>query len=195
MPATPPTIRLARPGDAAGCLDLYRPIVRDTASSFETTPPDPAAFARTIGETLAVYPWLVRDDAGAIGGYACARGHRTRAAYRWCTEVSVYVDAGLRRRGIARALYRRLFACLRLQGFVNAYAGIALPNDASVGLHEAMGFVPVGVYRGIGYKHGRWHDVGWWALRLTDGTDPLGEPRPLAHCPGEVDALLSSFTD
>lgn len=190
-----PVIRLARPGDAAGCLDIYRPVVLETASSFEIAPPDPAQFGRYVEETLRTYPWLVCDDAGTMAGYAYARAHRARPAYGWCTEVSVYVAAGRRRRGIARGLYRRLFACLRLQGFLNAYAGIALPNEASVALHERCGFEPVGVYRRVGYKHGAWHDVGWWALRLDEGGMPPAQPRPLRDCVAEADALLQSFTD
>jgi phosphinothricin acetyltransferase len=152
--------------------------VRDTVISFETEPPDAADMGRRIAAVGERFPWLVASDASGMLGYAYAGEHRSRAAYRWDVDVAVYLDPRAHRRGIGRALYRRLFALLRLQGYVNAYAGIALPNAASVGLHEAMGFVPVGVYKGVGYKQGAWHDVGWWGLLLQPAPPSPAEPIP-----------------
>ena len=111
-----------------------------------------------------------------VVGYAYAGPQRTRAAYRWNVEVSVYVAHAFHRRGLGSALYRWLFDLLRRQGYCNAYAGIALPNHASVELHESLGFRPVGVYERVGYKAGAWHDVGWWGLRLRE---PEGDPGPI----------------
>jgi L-amino acid N-acyltransferase YncA len=168
-----PSVRTATASDAAGCARIYAPLVRDAATSFETTVPGETDFERRIAETLAFYPWLVCDRGGDVAGYAYAREHRARRAYRWCTEVSVYVSPEHQRLGLGAALYKKLLECLTAQRLRNAYAGIALPNPASVAFHEAFGFDLVGVYNDIGYKLGKWHDVGWWALRLP-GTD--GEP-------------------
>ena len=115
------------------------------------------------------------EEDGLVLGYAYGSKHRERAAYGWSVDVSVYVREGLRRRGLGRALYTSLFAILRFQGFYNALAGTTLPNPGSIGLHQAMGFQPVGVYRNIGFKCGGWHDVAWWQLVLRE---PGSEPSP-----------------
>jgi phosphinothricin acetyltransferase len=114
-----------------------------------------------------------------VVGYAYASRHRVRAAYRWSVDVAVYIAPSHHRMGIGRAVYTSLFSILAAQGFFNAYAGVTLPNPASVGLHEAMGFTPVGVYRHVGYKLGAWHDVGWWQR-------PLREPRDAPELPLEL---------
>ena len=159
-------IRLADERDAAAIAAIYRPVVEDTAISFETIAPDQQEIALRVADTLRTYPWLVCDRDGQIAGYAYASKHRVRAAYQWSVDTSAYVAPEFWRQGVGGGLYRSLFAILAAQGFVNAYAGIALPNPASVGLHESVGFRPVGVYRSVGYKLGAWHDVGWWELRL-----------------------------
>jgi len=168
-------IRLADVGDARAIAEIYAPYVTEAATSFEASPPDDAEMARRLASTLAYAPWLVCVIDGEVAGYAYASRHHERAAYRWAVDASVYLGARHHRRGIGRGLYTSLFALLRLQGFYSAYAGIALPNPASVGLHEAFGFQPVGVYTAVGFKHGRWHDVGWWQLPLRERT---GEPAP-----------------
>ncbi len=163
-------IRPATPDDAQAVLAIYAPLVRDTAISFELEPPDLAEMRARIAKTLPVLPWLVSEDAlGDVNGYVYASKHRERAAYQWSVDASVYVDPAHHRRGIAGALYGRLFTLLRLQGFHAVHAGITLPNPGSVGLHESLGFRQVGVYRGVGYKMGAWRDVGWWQLRLATG--------------------------
>jgi L-amino acid N-acyltransferase YncA len=159
-------IRLAIPADAAQIQAIYAPFVRDTVISFEAQPPSEEEFRKRITGTLMQLPWLVSEDGGAVTGYAYAGQHESREAYRWSVYASVYVHADHYRRGVGKALYASLFACLRLQAYYNAYAGITLPNPASVGFHEAMGFTPVGVYTSVGHKFGQWHDVGWWQLRL-----------------------------
>jgi phosphinothricin acetyltransferase len=159
-------VRLAVPGDAAGVHAIYAPIVRDTAISFEVDPPSVWEMARRIDFILERLPWLVYDHGGEVLGYVYASRHRERGAYRWSVDVTAYVDPRMHRSGVGRALYTSLFALLSLQGYCRAYAGITLPNQASVGLHEALGFTPVGVYRSVGHKLGAWHDVGWWELGL-----------------------------
>jgi phosphinothricin acetyltransferase len=177
-------IRPAVPKDAAPCLDIYAPIVRETPTSFETQLPAAEEFAGRIRETIRDYPWLVaetEESTPALAGFAYGRRHRERVAYQWSVEVSVYISDGHRRQGVGRALYAELLDILKRQGYFNAYAIITLPNAASVLFHESMGFEPVGVYRKAGYKLGRWHDVGWWSLRLRDSDAPLSDPIPYSH--------------
>jgi phosphinothricin acetyltransferase len=169
------SIRLAGSVDAAAIANIYRPIVESTTISFETEAPDEAEMRRRIADTLVSYPWLVCEREGQIAGYAYATKHRVRAAYQWSVDSSVYVQPDFQRRGIGQGLYRSLFAILTAQGFFNAYAGIALPNPASVALHEGVGFKSIGVYRNVGYKLGAWRDVGWWQLAIND---PDREPAP-----------------
>lgn len=174
-------VRVATEDDAAHVRAIYAPIVRDTCISFELAPPAVDEMAARIRTTLESLPWIVAARRGDVLGYAYASPYRHRAAYGWSVEVSVYVHADARRRGIARALYESLFAVLRLQGFVRAYAGVALPNDASEAMHVALGFEPVGVYRSAGFKHGGWHDVAWWQRGLSAGGD---DPTPPTALPG-----------
>ncbi len=134
--------------------------------------------AHIMGRT----PWLVFERDGIVLGYAYAGIHRERPAYQWSVEVSAYVHRDAQRLGVARALYTSLFAALVVQGFRNAYAGITLPNEASVGFHTAMGFTPVGVYRGIGYKYGNWHDVAWFERGLAPRDESPQPPHLLPEC-------------
>jgi L-amino acid N-acyltransferase YncA len=168
-------IRLAREEDAEAIERIYAPIVRDTVISFELEPPDVAEIRRRIAKTLPEFPWLVDERDGELAGYAYASRHRERLAYQWSVDVSCYVDERFRGRGIGKELYRALLRVLRRQGFQSALAGIALPNAASVALHEAVGFQPIGVYRNVGFKLGRWRDTGWWQCSLGE---PVPEPRP-----------------
>jgi phosphinothricin acetyltransferase len=165
--------------DAAQVAAIYAPVVRETAISFEVEPPDEAEMRQRIASTLKQFPWLVCESAGEVWGYVYASPHRTRAAYQWSVDVTAYIHPAHRRRGVGRALYTALLGVLPLQGYYNAYAGITLPNPGSVGLHEAMGFEPVGIYRKVGYKLGRWHDVGWWSLALCDHDLAPAAPLPV----------------
>jgi phosphinothricin acetyltransferase len=174
-------LRVARPEDAAGVLAIYAPIVRASAITFELEAPEEPAMQERIAATLARWPWLVGEQDGALLGYAYATSHRERAAYRWCVEVSVYIHERARRSGLARALYGALFPLLARQGFVNAYAGITLPNAPSVALHEALGFRHLGVYPRIGFKLGGWHDVGWWERALMPHPREPAAPTPFAE--------------
>jgi len=181
------TIRHADPGrDAQSCAAIYAPFVLDTAVSFEESPPDAAEMAVRMAELGQMYPWLVAElEDGSLAGYAYAAPHRARAAYRWSVDVTVYVADGARRRGVGRALYGALLPLLARQGFRVACAGITLPNEASVALHEALGFELVGVHRGIGWKAGAWRDVGWWQAELAPA--PRGRPaEPLPPTRGPI---------
>ena len=171
-------IRSADPArDAARCAAIYRPFVERTAVSFEERPPSDREFAARINQITQTHAWLVADDGGQLLGFAYGSPHRERAAYRWAADVAVYVDPNHYRRGIGKTLYQALFGLLQKQRVCVLCAGVTLPNEASVALHESLGFVPVGVYRKIGYKLGRWHDVGWWQLALRPQSDaPPPEP-------------------
>ena len=176
-------IRLADPDDARAIQAIYAPVVAATPISFETEPPAPGVMADRIAECLPTYPWLVAVEQGAVAGYAYANRLAPRAAYRWSVETSVYVAGGFQRRGVGGALYACLLEVLRLQGYRQALAGIALPNPASVALHEAAGFRPAARYRAVGWKLGTWHDVGWWQRDLHGAGEPPAEPRPVDQLP------------
>ncbi len=176
----PLSIRLATPDDAAALLAIYEPIVRRTATSFELEPPTVSVMAQRIADYLTHAPWLVCERDSAVVGYAYASKHRERAAYQWTVEVSAYVHPAAQRQGIGRALYTSLCSLLRLQGFFNACAVITLPNFQSVTFHESLGFQPIGVMRHVGYKLGRWHDVGWWQLLLQPAVQAPSPLQPLA---------------
>jgi len=173
------SVRLAHLGDAAAIAEIYAPYVTDNAVSFEMEPPDAAEMAHRISRVLDRTPWLVAVEAGSVIGYAYGTKHRDRFAYQWSVEVSAYVRTDVHRGGVARALYDRLFTILTLQGFYSAFAGITLPNAASVGFHEAMGFKPIGVFHKIGFKFGEWHDVGWWERPLQSYATPRTDPIPI----------------
>lgn len=175
------TIRLATPDDAAAIAEIYAPYVTGTAVSFETDPPDAAAIRTRMGAGDGLYPWLVCCEAdGAIAGYAYATQFRPRPAYRFTVEATVYVREGRHGRGIGAGLYEKPFALLTRQGFTQAIAAITLPNEASIRLHRAQGFIEAGVYRDVGYKFGEWRSVAIWQRPLAPAADDSLEPNPIA---------------
>lgn len=188
---TSPRLRLATPDDASAIAAIYAPVLHNTAISFEVEEVSAEEMEDRVATTLLQYPWLVAEADGDVLGYAYAAQHRTRAAYGWSTDVSVYLAARARRRGLGRALYTALLDVLTAQGYANAFAGITLPNAASVQLHKSLGFVTIGVYRSVGWKLGRWHDVGWWQRRLTISDAAPPTPIPMPNLPESViaDAL------
>lgn len=161
------TIRLATTDDGDALAYIYRPAVTESATSFELVPPSALEMARRVERTLQRTPWLVCERGGEVVGFAYAAAHRDRPAYQWSTDVSAYVREDQQRTGVARALYSSLFAILVRQGFYNAYAGVTLPNEASVEFHRAMDFDQIGVYQGVGFKLGAWHDVAWFERELA----------------------------
>lgn len=167
------------PRDAAACAAIYAPHVEGSPVSFEEQAPSAEGMAARIERVAATHAWLVAEREGRVVGYAYATKYNERPAYRWSAGVSVYVADEFRGRGAGRALYEALFERLRERGFRMACAGITLPNEASVALHESLGFEQVGLNRHIGWKHGAWRDVGWWQLELTPaGHGPPPEPLP-----------------
>ena len=168
-----PTIRSAAAADAADIQRIYAPIVRDTTISFEWEPPTVEEIAARIQRTERDnYPWLVAEIEGRVAGYAYASRFRTRAAYDWSAEVSVYVDRARHRAGLGRAIYGELLRVLERQGYRSAYGVMTLPNPASEALHRALGFREVGRFPRVGWKFGRWHDVAVWQVALGDATAP-----------------------
>jgi phosphinothricin acetyltransferase len=185
-------LRDATEADAAAIAAVYAPYCRSTPISFEVEAPSAEEMRERIAKVLPLYPWLVCEIDGCVVGYAYAARHRERAAYRWGVDVAVYLEGNCHRRGIGRALYSALLPMLVAQGYYTAYAGVTLPNEASVGLHRAMGFEPVGVYHRVGYKTGAWHDVVWLEKFLQPQQGEPAEPISAAELrgtPGWVAAL------
>ncbi|MBK7562409.1 MAG: N-acetyltransferase [Chitinophagaceae bacterium] len=166
-------LRLATPDDVDGILNIYAPYIESTSFTFETEVPTLEEFAERIRTYLINWPWLVCEVDGVIAGYAYATKYRERTAYQWCTESSIYIHDDFQRAGIARALYTALLDILKMQGFRNVYAVINLPNEKSVAFHESCGFEYFATYEKVGYKLGKWKNVGWWRLVVNEfGDDP-----------------------
>jgi len=168
-------IRLATPDDAAGILAIYAPYIEKTSFTFETEVPSLDEFSERISTYLLTWPWLVTEIQGKITGYAYATKYRDRTAYQWCTESSIYVHDDVQQSGTGKALYTALVEILKRQGFRNVYAVINLPNEKSVAFHERMGFRYFATYEQVGYKLGKWKNVGWWRMIINEFGD---EPAP-----------------
>lgn len=179
-------IRLATEDDAEQVLEIYAPFCGKSPVSCEIEPPTLDEMRQRIRKILQNLPWLVCESRGKVLGYVYAGPYRERSAYQWSVDLAVYVREASRRSGIGRALYTSLFRILVLQGYYNAYAGVTLPNPGSVRLHEVMGFQPVGVYRGVGYTSGAWHDVAWFHLSLQSR---VPNPAP----PININAVCETF--
>ncbi len=163
------SIRSARETDAPAISTIYNPYVRDTVITFEYEPVSDADMATRIHAYTRLYPWLVAEREGKVVAYAYATGWRTRAAYDHTLESTIYVAKNYTRRGIAKPLYLELLRELKSRG-VHAVVGcIALPNDASVALHEKCGFVKVAHFPQVGRKFERWVDVGFWQITFDEG--------------------------
>lgn len=174
-------IRSATPDDADAIAAIYAPIVLETTISFEWEPPTADAFGARIAKTLPKYPWLVAlDDSDAVAGYVYAGSHRDAPSYQWSVSTSVFIREDARGQGVGKTLYTELFRELVALGYYRAFAGIALPNAASVALHESVGFKPLGVYEQVGFKFGAWRDVGWWQKELQPSAPHPEPPRPFA---------------
>jgi L-amino acid N-acyltransferase YncA len=184
-------IRLATIHDTEEILEIYTPYVQNTNISFETIVPSREEMESRIKGVLINNPWIVLEAENSILGYAYASKHRERAAYRWAVDISIYMRQDCRGKGAGKALYTALISILRLQGYYNVYAGICLPNEASVGIHEYFGFKKIAQYSNVGYKFGQWHDVGWWELSLRQHNPEPNEPISLNSISKEE--LLKAF--
>jgi L-amino acid N-acyltransferase YncA len=168
-------IRFATRADAAAVAEIYGPFCEDSPITFETERPSIREIENRISKILERFPWLICEHENEVTGYAYAGPHRDRAAYRWCVDVAIYLSGNSRGQGFGRALYTVLFQLLRIQGYFQAYAGITLPNPASIRLHQGLGFEPIGVYKRVGFKANAWHDVSWWGLTLQPTDRPPTE--------------------
>ena len=188
-------IRRAAAGDAAALLDLYAPYIRDTAITFEYDVPAAEEFAARIGDIARTHPYLVCERDGRPVGYAYAHNIRERAAYDWAAELSVYLAPAAQGQGAGTALYRCLIDLLAMQNLRILYGCVTLPNEKSERLHEKLGFAPVGVWHGAGWKFGRWHDVGWLEKRL--GGDGAAQPViPFPQLDGQkIQECLDRYTE
>lgn len=173
-------IRPAGPEDAAAMLAIYAPYVEQTTVSSEYEAPSLEEFTGRIRAFTEKLPWLACEADGKIVGYGYASPHRTRAAYQWSVETSIYVAPDFHRHGVARALYSALFELLRMQGYYNIFIGITSPNERSMKFHKAMGFIISGAYQNSMYKFGQWRDVLWMGkeLRAHDGAPQPTVPFP-----------------
>ena len=125
------------------------------------------------------YPWLVAvDTRDQVAGYVYASSHRDPPSYKWSVNTSVYIRADGRGQGVGKQLYTEMFEQLVSLGHYRAYAGIALPNETCVALHESVGFEPIGVYKDVGYKFGAWCDVSWWQKQIQEPAIDPPPPRP-----------------
>jgi len=182
MRTSHPSLRLATPADAAAVHEIYAPIVRDTAISFEYDVPTVEEMRGRVEKVLGDgFPWLIAESGGRVGGYAYASAFRARKAYDWTAETSIYVHPEHHRRGMGRALYARLLQLLERQGYHSAYGAATAPNPSSEGLHLAMGFEQVGYLPRVGFKLGAWHDVIYWRIDLDDRAAPAGRIRPVSE--------------
>lgn len=172
-------IRRARPEDADFIANTYRPFVEDHWTSFETEPPSPATIAQRLLKAGDQHPWLIAEDTVPLA-YAYASPHRTRAAYQTSVDTAIYCAENARGKGVGKSLYRTLLEILTAQNYVMAFGGIAMPNEASVGLHRAVGFDLIGTYPDVGYKHGAWRDTTWWVKRLAEPVSPPAAIKPVS---------------
>ncbi len=161
-------IRIADKKDYQAILNIYTPYILETAFTFEEEVPSIEKFSQRLSAIQSALPLLVCEEQDIIVGYAYASDHREKSSYRWTKEVSIYIAQEHHRKGIARNLYERLFKTLKAQGFNSLLAGITIPNDPSVAFHESFGFKQIAMYQAIGFKHNKWHDVGWWELHIQD---------------------------
>ena len=188
-------LKVADPRDAQQVLSIYEPYVKETSLTFEIDIPSVEEFAERIIQYTKEWPWLVATMNGQIAGYAYASKYRERKGYQWCVECSVYVSSDHMRKGVGEKLYRTLFELLRLQGYRNVYAVINLPNERSVLFHERLGFKWFATYEKVGYKLGRWKDVGWWQLIINEYNDEPSAPVPFAQLdPVLVTEILNKQT-
>jgi phosphinothricin acetyltransferase len=173
-----PTIRAATPADADAVAAIYAPIVETTHISFELEPPTTEEMEHRISNVTRLLPWLIAEHDDDVIGYAYAAPHAPRPAYRWAVDTSIYLDNAARGQGVGTTLYQTLLDALRRLGYVSAFAGIALPNEASVALHRRAGFVDIGSFPVAGFKLGRWIDVSLWRCPLLPRSEDPAPPQP-----------------
>jgi len=172
-------IRLIREADVTAVWNIYNYYVENTIISFEYEKPGLEEYAQRISINTEKYPWLVCLCDNKVIGFAYGTTHRYRTAYQWSPESTIYLHPDFHTKGIGRILYETLFSLLKVQGYYNVFAGVALPNEKSVSFHQALGFEDIGVFKKVGYKHGNWHDTHWFQLNLNEYDLNPPEPKNL----------------
>jgi phosphinothricin acetyltransferase len=170
--AHPTRVRAAREDDLAAVRDIVNWAIEHTHYNFNTEPQTLAHWQAEHAAGREHHPWLVAEDDGAVVGVAYAGRYKVRRAYDWTAEVTVYVSHRHHRRGVGAALYGELLPILEAQGFHTLIGVIALPNEASVALHERFGFVATGETARVGWKFGKWWGVGHWQKLLAEESAP-----------------------
>lgn len=187
-------VKLAKDLHIAEILEIYTPYIAGSTVTFESEKPTIAQFEQRLKGYKQYFPWLVAEEGGSVAGYAYASRYRDRAAYQWVAEVSIYLHQDFKGKGIARTLYRALFDILKLQGIKKLYAVITIPNKESVGFHEKMGFKWFATFKNVGYKQGKWCDVGWWELPLKESVDAPANPIWFPDLDNnKIDAILQQY--
>lgn len=179
-------IRQANKNDASAILDIYKPYIKNTSFTFETEVPALDDFQKRINDYLENWPWLVCEDNKQIAGYAYGSKHRERKGYQWCVESSIYIHDDYLHRGVGKVLYETLLEILKKQGYRNVYAVINLPNERSVKFHEKCGFVFFAMYPNVGYKMGKWKNVGWWQKNLNEYNSEPDPPSKFSEMNKEI---------
>lgn len=159
-------LRHCTPADAEQICSIYNHYVRETVITFEEAPVPVSEMAQRIADVSARLPWFVWEADKAILGYAYATPWKARAAYRHSVEASIYLAPQATGKGLGTRLYVALIEDLRQKGLHCVIGGAALPNPASVALHEKLGFTRVAEFREVGFKLGRWVDVAYWEFML-----------------------------
>lgn len=163
-------IRSATLKDASSVLAIYRPYIEGSVVSFEYEAPSVSEIEKRISHVMAKYPWIVAEEDGEVIGYAYASEFRTREAYQWKCEVSVYVTDQAKGKGVAKALYDDLLDTLKRMGMVSAIAGMTVPNPETERFHKKYGFKKIAEYPKVGFKNGAWHNVAFAELQLNEYT-------------------------
>jgi len=179
--------QLITPNDAQAALDIYAYYVNNTSITFETVVPSLEEFGKRIDDVSKNYPWLVCLQDGKMVAYAFAKIHRPTGAYLWSPEVTIYVANDFQGKGIGRKLYEALFAILKLQGFYTVFAGVVVPNPKSIGLHKALGFEEIGLFKNIGFKLGSWHSAQWFQKSLDQTELIPKQPKSILEISGSAE--------
>lgn len=188
-------IRNIKSDDIISVLNIYAPFIANSTVTFENEIPNIDSFTNRIEHYVASFPWLVADVDGKIAGYAYASKYRDREAYQWMVECSIYLDPDFAGKGIAKNLYNALFEILKIQGIYKVFAVIGLPNLKSVSFHEKMGFTWFATYKNVGYKLGKWLNVGWWELILSEPKDTPKTPIPYAELTkNKIERILKKYS-
>ena len=188
-------LQLIKEEDISEVLEIYAPYVQNTPITFECDIPSLENFSDRVHHYTEQYPWIVAKDHGKILGYAYASTYRSREAYQWCCELSVYLRPQAQGMDLGRTLYSALMDLLTLQGYYTVYGVITLPNEASLALHNQLGFSMDGIQENCGFKLGSWHNTAIMSKTLRDFEPPVSGPKSIHELSTDViNAILAKGT-